>query len=69
VRDWSITSPLRTSRGDRWYVQGNGYVLPKLMRQTLGGEVEPRFATSSRQRGCGVSRRELLLSQPEICSN
>ncbi|TMH58127.1 MAG: M1 family metallopeptidase, partial [Betaproteobacteria bacterium] len=40
VHDWSVTSPLRTRGGDRWYVQGNGYTLPRLMRQTLGGEVE-----------------------------
>jgi len=69
VRDWSITSPLRTSRGDRWYVQGNGYVLPKLMRQTLGGEVEPVRDIEPGTRLAAFPGGELLLSQPEICSN
>ncbi len=69
VRDWSITSPLRTSRGDRWYVQGNGYVLPKLMRQTLGGEVEPVRDIEPGTRLAAFPGGELLLSKPEICSN
>jgi len=69
VRDWSITSPLRTSRGDRWYVQGNGYVLPKLMRRTLGGEVEPVRDIEPGTRLAAFPGGELLLSQPEICSN
>jgi hypothetical protein len=69
VGDWSITSPLRTPRGDRWYVQGNGYTRPKLMRQTLGGDVEAVRNVESGTRLAVLPEGELLLSQPEICDN
>jgi hypothetical protein len=69
VHDWSITSPLRTREGDRWYVQGNGYTLPRLMRQTLGGEVEAVRNVEPGTRLAALPRGELLLSQPEICNN
>jgi len=69
VHDWSITSPLRTLRGDRWYVQGNGYTRRKLMRQTLGGDVEAVRNAESGTRLAAFPDGELLLSQPEICNN
>ncbi len=69
VHDWSITSPLRTSQGDRWYVQGNGYTRRKLMRQTLGGDVEAVRNVESGTRLTAFPDGELLLSQPEICNS
>ncbi|HEY6722097.1 MAG TPA: hypothetical protein VI363_10710, partial [Burkholderiales bacterium] len=69
VHDWSITSPLRTHAGDRWYVQANGYTLPRLMRQTLGGEVEAVRNVESGTRLAALPDGDLLLSQPEICNN
>ncbi len=69
VHDWSVTSPLRTHGGDRWYVQGNGYTRPRLMRQTLGGEVEAVRNVESGTRLAALPDGELLLSQPEICNN
>jgi len=69
VHDWSITSPLRAPRGDRWYVQGNGYTRRKLMRQTLGGDVEAVRNAESGTRLAAFPDGELLLSQPEICNN
>jgi len=69
VHDWTITSPLRTREGDRWYVQGNGYTRPKLMRQTLGGDVEAVRNVESGTRLAALPDGELLLSRPEICDN
>jgi len=69
VHDWSITSPLRTHGGDRWYVQGNGYTLPRLMRQALGGGVEAVRNVESGTRLAALPDGELLLSKPEICNN
>jgi hypothetical protein len=69
VQGWSITSPLRTHGGDRWYVQGNGYTRARLMRQTLGGEVEAVRNVESGTRLAAFPDGELLLSQPEICDN
>src|SRR5207247_824512 len=59
----------RTHRGDRWYVQGNGYTLPRLMRRTLGGEVEAVRNVESGTRLAALSDGDLLLSKPEICNN
>jgi hypothetical protein len=69
VHDWSITSPLRTHAGDRWYVQGNGYTLPKLTRQTLGGDIEAVRNVESGTRLAALPDGDLLLSKPEICNN
>jgi len=69
LRDWSVTSPLRTRGGDRWYVQGNGYTRPKLMHQALGGEVEAVRNVEPGTRLAALPGGELLLSQPEICNN
>jgi hypothetical protein len=69
VRDWSVTSPLRTLSGDRWYVQGNGYTLPRLMRQAPGGDVEAVRNVESGTRLAAFPDGELLLSRPEICKN
>ena len=68
VHDWSITSPLRT-QADRWYVKADGYTLPKLMRQTLGGEVEAVRNVEPGTRLAALPGGDLLLSQPEICAN
>jgi len=69
LRAWSVASPLRTSWGDRWYVKGDGYTLPKLMRQTLGGDVEAVRKVEPGTRLAALPDGELLLSQPEICGN
>ncbi|HEY6239274.1 MAG TPA: hypothetical protein VIW78_00390, partial [Burkholderiales bacterium] len=69
VRDWTITSPLRTREGDRWYVQGDGYTLPRLMRQTPGGAAEAVRNVESGTRLAALSGGEVLLSQPEICND
>ena len=69
VRDWSITSPLRTARGERWYVQANGYTRPKLVRQAPGGDVETVRNVESGTRLAALPDGELLLAQPEICTN
>jgi hypothetical protein len=69
VHAWSIASPLRTSSGDRWYVKGDGYTLPKLMRQTSGGGVEAVRDVEPGTRLAALPDGALLLSQPEICDN
>jgi hypothetical protein len=68
VRGWTITSPLRTSL-DRWYVQGNGYTRPRLMRQTLNGEVQRVRELVPGTRLAAFADGTLLLSRPEICNN
>jgi hypothetical protein len=69
VRDWTVTSPLRTPQGDRWYVEGDGYTRPRLMHRTPGGRVEVVRAVESGTRLAALPDGALLLSQPEICDN
>lgn len=69
VHDWSLSSPLVTVQGDRWYVQGNGYIRPRLMRQTLNGDIESIRRVEPGTRLSASPRGEVLLAQPEICGN
>ena len=69
ARDWTISSPLRTFRGDRWYLQGDGYTRPSLMRQTLNGDVEAVRELVPGTRLAAFADGTLLLSRPEICGN
>jgi len=69
ARDWTITSPLRTSRGDRWYIRGDGYTRPRLVRQRPGGDAEAVREVVTGTRLAAFSDGEVLLSKPEICDN
>jgi len=66
---WSLTSPLLTREGERWYVRGDGVTLPKLMRQARGAEPEPVRSMESLTRLSASPRGEVVLSKLEICKN
>lgn len=69
ARAWSLTSPLRTSRGERWYALGDGYTLPVLMRQSANGEVESVRNLQPGTRLAAFDDGTLLLARPQICGN
>ena len=69
ARDWTITSPLRTSRGNRWYVRGDGYTRPRLIRQKPGGDAEAVREVVTGTRLAAFPDGAVLLSKPEICDN
>ncbi len=69
ARGWSLRSPLLTGDGTRWYVLGNGYTLPKLVRQSPGGEVAAVVDVEIETRLAASPAGELLLSKPEVCGN
>ena len=69
AREWAISSPVLTPNGDRWFVQGNGYVLPDLMRQPRGGKAGSVRETESETRAIGFGTDAVLLSQLEVCDN
>ncbi len=69
ARAYSITSPLLTREGERWYVQGDGYTRLKLMRQEKGREARPVREVEALTRLSTSPRGELLLSKLEICGN
>lgn len=69
ARAWSLTSPLLTRDGTRWYVVGDGHTLPKLMRQAKGAALEPVRKVEPSTRLSASPRGEVLLSKLEICRN
>jgi hypothetical protein len=69
MRDWSITSPTLTGDGTRWYVQGNGYRQPKIMRQARGGSPETVRSVEQDARLAASAEGKVVLAQPEICRN
>jgi len=69
TRAWSISSPVLTPDGARWYIQGDGYVHPKVMRQTPGGEPRSIRQTEDDTRLSAFGSDGVLMSQLEICRN
>jgi hypothetical protein len=69
IRDWSITSPTLTADGTRWYVQGNGYTRPKVMRQPPTGRAEAVRSVEQDARLAASAQGNVVLGQPEICRN
>lgn len=69
ARGWSLESPLLTRDGARWYVLGDGYTLPKLLRQAPGGEAAAIVDVEPGTRLAASSSGELLVSKLEVCGN
>ena len=69
ARAWSLGSPQLAADGTRWYVAGDGYTLPVLMRQAPGAEpvtvteVEPQTRVALSPAG------DAFVSKPEICGD
>jgi hypothetical protein len=69
ARSWSLQAPLLARDGTRWYVAGDGYTLPWLMRQAPGGEAA-RVARVEEETRLAVSPGgEVLISKLEVCDN
>jgi len=66
-RAWLVASPQLSPEGERWYVAGDGYTRPHLMRQAPGREAEPVREVESLSRLSVSPQGEMLLSRPEIC--
>lgn len=69
ARSWSLESPLLTRDGARWYVAGDGYTLPWLMRQTPGGEAAAIARVEEGTRLAATPDGAPLLSKFEVCAN
>lgn len=68
-RAWSLTHPVLAADGTRWYVRGDGYTLPRLVRQVRGGKPEPLRAVEQDSRLAVSSGGILILAEPDICGN
>jgi len=69
VREWSLTNPTLAADGTRWYVSGDGYTEPKLMRLAPGGKPRALRDVEQDARLAASPGGSLLLAQPEICKN
>ncbi|MGC2517761.1 MAG: hypothetical protein WA373_01450 [Burkholderiales bacterium] len=69
ARAWSLTTPVLTREGERWYVRADGYTRPKLVRQARGGSVEAVREVESGARLAASPGGGMLVAQPEICKN
>lgn len=69
ARGWTLSSPVLSAGGERWYVRGDGYTLRRLMRQPRGGEPKALRDTEVETRIAAFSPGAVLLSQLEICDN
>lgn len=69
ARAYSLTSPVLAREGGRWYVQGDGYTRPRLVRQAQGSGAETVREVEGDARLALSERDELLVAQPDICGN
>jgi hypothetical protein len=68
-RAWTLTSPALAADGTRWYVRGDGYTKPSLVRQKPGQKPRALRAVETDVRLAASPGGDLLLVQPEICGN
>ena len=69
VRAFSLSNPVLTASGARWYVQGDGYTRPQLMRQVPGEKPRALSATEPDTRLAPAADDGVLVSELEICRN
>lgn len=69
ARAFSLSSPVLTREGARWYVQSDGYTRPRLMRQARGVEAETVREVERDARLAVSGRDEVVVAQPEICDD
>ena len=69
ARGWSLTSPQLAADGTRWYVAGDAYTLPVVMRQAPGREAVAVTEVEPETRLALTPAGEVLVSKPEVCKN
>src|SRR5262249_6266648 len=69
ARAWSIEAPALAADGTRWYVAGDGYTLPMLMRQAPGEKAETVTKVEPRTRVAVLPDGTPLVSKPEVCDD
>jgi hypothetical protein len=69
LRAFSLSSPVLTPGGTRWYVQSDGYTRPKLMRQAANEAPRAVRDTERETRLTAGAAESVLASELEICRN
>jgi len=66
-RAFSLTAPVLTPNGTRWYVEADGYTRPKLMRQTPGARPRAVRQTEADTRLAASGDEGVLMAEQDIC--
>ncbi|MBW8905884.1 MAG: hypothetical protein JF611_09500, partial [Betaproteobacteria bacterium] len=69
LRAWSVSGPVLTASGARWYVEGDGYTRPRVMRQARAEPPRVIRQTEAGTRLTADTDESVLASEQEICSN
>jgi len=69
ARAWFIDAPALTAAGERWYVQGDGYTRPGLMRQAAGEAPQRVRRVEEDTRLAPAPGGGVLVSELDICRN
>ncbi len=69
ARAYSISAPVLTPSGTRWYVQGDGYTRPKLMQQPVGGAPHVVRETERDTRLANAHGEAVLAAELDVCRN
>jgi hypothetical protein len=69
ARAFSLSSPMLTEDGTRWYVQADGYTRPKLMRQARGEPPQPVTEMERDTRLTTDGERGVIAAELDICGN
>jgi hypothetical protein len=66
---FSVSSPLLTPNGTRWYVQADGYTRPRLMQQAAGNAARTVLQTEADTRLFVAAGDGVLMAEQDICAN
>jgi len=69
ARAYSLSAPVLTPSGTRWYVQADGYTRPKLVRQPAGAAPRVVRETERDTRLTPAQGEAVLAAELEICRN
>ena len=69
ARAYSVSAPVLTPSGTRWYVQADGYTRPKLMQQPAGAAPRVVRETERDTRLANAQGEAVLAAELDVCRN
>lgn len=69
VHAFSLSSPVLSANGTRWYVQGDGYTRPKLVRQGKGEKPRALRETETDTHLAPGGEEAVLMAEQDVCRN
>lgn len=69
VHAFSVSSPVLSTNGTRWYIQADGYTRPKLIRQGMGEKPRVLRETEADTQVAAGGEEAVLMAEQDICGN